>query len=153
MDLLSAIEHEYRNPSQHNLVILRAMTQILLARLLDADQQEPSPGKTGDLTFRRFIDLLRRPGHLAHRVFYYADLLGVSPQHLNTICRRVHGKSASDLITEQIVLEGKRYLLHTDQSITDVAEQLGFADPSHFVKYFKKMTGQTPASFRKLYGF
>ncbi|RRB07500.1 AraC family transcriptional regulator [Larkinella rosea] len=152
-DLLTAIETEYQNPSRHSLVILRAMTQILLARLLEADQQEFAPARTGDLTFRRFIDLLRQPGHLAHRVFYYADLLGVSPQHLNTICRRMHGKSAGELITEQIILEGKRHLLHTDQSITEVAEQLGFADPSHFVKYFKKITGHTPASFRKLSGF
>ncbi|WP_461111311.1 AraC family transcriptional regulator [Spirosoma jeollabukense] len=153
INLLAALETEYKNPSRHSLVILRAMTQILLARLLEVDQVESAPAKMSDQTFRRFIDLLRQPGHVAHRVFYYAERLGVSAQHLNTICRRVHGQSASELITEQIILEGKRYLIHTDQSITAVAEQLGFSDPSHFVKYFKKMTGQTPASFRKLNGF
>ncbi|AKD55194.1 AraC family transcriptional regulator [Spirosoma radiotolerans] len=153
VDLLITIENEYTSPSAHHFVILRALTQILLARLLNMDQQETEAPKTGDLTFRRFTELLRQPGPVEHRVFYYAEVLGVSPQHLNTICRRVHGKSASDLINEHIVLDAKRYLLHTDQSISELAEQLGFADPSHFVKYFKKMTAHTPASFRKLYGF
>ncbi|GAB4019664.1 helix-turn-helix domain-containing protein [Spirosoma koreense] len=154
IELLAAIENEYKHSSsRHRPVILRAMTQILLARLLDTDQLDSVPARTGDLTFRRFIDLLRQPGHLAHRVFYYAEKLGVSPQYLNTICRRARGKSASELITEQIVLEGKRYLLHTDLSVTEVAEHLGFTDPSHFVKYFKKITEHTPASFRKVHGF
>jgi len=152
-ELLVAIETEYKHPSQHSPAILRAMLQILLARLLAVDEPQLEPTKTGDLTYRRFINLLRQPGFLVHRVFSYAEKLGVTPQHLNSICRRVAGKSASELIAEQLVLEGKRYLLHTDQSVTEVAEQLGFSDPSHFVKYFKKWTNQTPASFRKLYGF
>lgn len=152
-ELLVAIEAEYRHPSQHSLVILRAMIQILLARLLAVNQPQPEPTKMGDSTYRRFIDLLRQPGCVVHRVFWYAEKLGITPQHLNTICRRVAGRSASELMADQVVLEAKRYLLHTDQSVTEVAEQLGFSDPSHFVKYFKKWTKQTPASFRKRYGF
>lgn len=152
-DLLVAIETEYKHPSPHNLVILRAMIQILLARLLAVDQPQPEPTQVSHLMYRRFINLLRQPSPLSHRVFSYGEKLGITPQHLNMICRRVSGKSASELIAEQIVLEGKRYLLHTDQRVTEVAEQLGFSDPSHFVKYFKKMTGDTPATFRKLNGF
>ncbi|MFC5411495.1 AraC family transcriptional regulator [Larkinella bovis] len=149
-DQLLALEKAYQNGSQNQLVVLRALLQLLLARLLEFNDQEVSVPKTGDLIFRRFMELLRQPGPLEHRVFHYASLLGVTPQHLNTICRRVHGKSASDLISEHLILEGKRFLLHTDRNVTEVAERLGFTDPSHFVKFFKRRVGQTPATFRKL---
>lgn len=127
--------------------------QLLLARLLDMNPPETEAPKAANRTFRRFMELLNQPGPVAHRVFHYADVLGVSPQHLNTICRRVQGKSASKLITEHIVLNAKRYLLHTEDSITDIADRLGFTDASHFVKYFRKATGHTPALFRKHAGF
>ncbi|GAB3281874.1 AraC family transcriptional regulator [Larkinella harenae] len=150
---LLALDKAYQASSPHQMVVLRALMQLLLARLLEIDQQAFEAPKTGELLFRRFIQLLRQPSPLEHRVFHYANTLGVTPQHLNTICRRVHGKSASDLIGEQILLESKRYLLHTDLNVTEVAEQLGFSDASHFVKYFKKMAGHTPSSFRRLNGF
>jgi AraC-like DNA-binding protein len=49
------------------------------------------------------------------------------------------------------LIEAKRYLLHTDNTINEIAEILLFSDASNFVKYFKKNTGFTPAQFRKHY--
>ena len=52
------------------------------------------------------------------------------------------------IINERIVLEAKRQILHSTLSIKEVAFQLGFEDPSYFVKFFKRMTGKMPKEFK-----
>jgi len=53
------------------------------------------------------------------------------------------------VLSEFIISEAKRLLLYTDNTIAEISFLLDFNDPSHFVKYFKRKTGQTPLSFRK----
>ena len=64
------------------------------------------------------------------------------------IVKKANGKSASELIAEQVLLEAKRYLIHTDNTVSEIACSLVFAGSSHFVKHFKKSTGETPQTFR-----
>jgi AraC-like DNA-binding protein len=82
-------------------------------------------------------------------VSHYADLLSLSPYQLNAITKASVGKTASDLITEQIILEAKRYLLATPNQIKDVADHLGYEDVSYFIRFFKKHTGHSPDAFRR----
>jgi AraC-like DNA-binding protein len=49
---------------------------------------------------------------------------------------------------DRMILEIKRLLTHTDMGISEIAYHLNFADQSYFSKYFKKLTNQTPLSFR-----
>ncbi|MNY79168.1 HTH-type transcriptional activator Btr [compost metagenome] len=52
------------------------------------------------------------------------------------------------MIHERIILEAKRLLLHSELNVNQIADKIGFEDPSYFVKYFKKYTSQSPVSFR-----
>jgi AraC-like DNA-binding protein len=81
----------------------------------------------------------------------YAGLLNTTPQNLNTVCRKHSGKSASELIISQLLLEAKRYILHTENTINEIAYTLSFSDPSNFVKFFKKHEKITPVQFRGKY--
>jgi len=47
-----------------------------------------------------------------------------------------------------LILEAKRMLLHSDDSIKEIAFQLGFEDASYFNKFFKRLTLQTPLQYR-----
>ena len=49
-----------------------------------------------------------------------------------------------------LVTEAKALLLHTDWSVADIAYSLGFEYTTYFNNYFKKQTGHTPLSLRKL---
>lgn len=150
VDMLIQLENEYRQPNGHSPSVLRGLTQVLFARLLQAAPDEFPVGTGGGALYRQFMNGLRTQTTSGNRVHHYARLLGVSPQRLNTVCRRVDGRSASELIGQQVILEAKRYLLHTDQTVTEIADALRFSDPSNFVKYFKKHTGQTPTVFKKM---
>lgn len=53
------------------------------------------------------------------------------------------------IINDRIVLEAKRQLQHTSLNITEISYNLGFEDPSYFVKFFKRLAGSMPSEFRK----
>jgi AraC family transcriptional activator of pobA len=79
----------------------------------------------------------------------YAELLYITPNHLNALCNDVLGISAGEVIRNRIALEAKRLLINNDLSVSEIAGQLNFADNSYFTKFFKKQVGLNPEEFRK----
>jgi AraC-like DNA-binding protein len=54
-----------------------------------------------------------------------------------------------EIINERITLEAKRVLAYSDKSVAETCFDLGFEDPSYFVKFFKRYAGVLPSDFRK----
>ena len=79
----------------------------------------------------------------------YVDLLFVTPNHLNALCKSTMGIQAGELIRNRIVLEAKRLLVNQDMTIIGISNELNFNDNSYFTKFFKKQVGITPEEFRK----
>ncbi|MEX2233323.1 MAG: AraC family transcriptional regulator [Cyclobacteriaceae bacterium] len=152
--LFSEMVKEYKEPSIHSAELIQGYLQVVLIKLLRNRQQPEVSNETmaGDSLYRKFIQLVQDAHPIGKvKVGEVASNLNVSTQHLNTILKKTSGKSASDLIAEQVILEAKRYLLHTDKTVSEIAFALRFSDPSHFVKHFKKATGETPQAFRSRY--
>lgn len=71
----------------------------------------------------------------------------VHPVHLARTFRRVQGESISAHL-RRLRIEKACSLLRCDYaSLADVAQQLGFADQSHFTRTFRRVTGTTPSRF------
>jgi AraC-like DNA-binding protein len=79
----------------------------------------------------------------------YAELLYITPNHLNALCRDLVGKTAGELIRERVLLEAKRLLTNLNITAAEIAYELNFQDNSYFSRFFRKYTGQTPEIFRK----
>ncbi|WP_256007428.1 helix-turn-helix domain-containing protein [Pedobacter deserti] len=79
----------------------------------------------------------------------YAELLYITPNHLNALCNDLLGMPAGEVIRNRVVLEAKRLLVNLDLPISEISLQLNFNDNSYFTKFFKKYVGQTPEEFRK----
>lgn len=79
----------------------------------------------------------------------YADMLHISANYLNKLCKQETGQTAGDLIRKQIIIEAQRLLHFTNLSISEIADKLGFDNVSYFVTFFKKKTQKTPEQFRK----
>ena len=60
----------------------------------------------------------------------------------------MHGKTPKQLIDEQLIAEAKVLLNEPQLSVTEIAEQLHFADQSYLSRFFKKNTGISPKEFR-----
>ena len=82
------------------------------------------------------------------KVEFYAQLIGISPKHLAHIIKKTTGKYPSEWLESYVVLESKKLLKSTDESVQNISYDLHFATPSHFVKFFKAKTGMTPKEFR-----
>ena len=79
---------------------------------------------------------------------FYAEKLGMTVDRLNDHVKRSTGVTAGHLIRQRVLTEAKRQLVFTTQPIHDISEELAFADPSHFARFFRKQTGTTPHEFR-----
>jgi AraC family transcriptional activator of pobA len=76
-------------------------------------------------------------------------MLSMTPYQLNAITKGLLKKTVSELINEYIILEAKRLLVGTVNQVNQIADELGYDDPSYFIRFFKKQTGLTPEAFRQ----
>jgi AraC family transcriptional activator of pobA len=72
----------------------------------------------------------------------------MTPDRLNDHVKRATGVTAGHLIRQRILIEAKRQLVFTLEPINEIAYDLGFSDPSHFARFFRKQTMTTPQDFR-----
>jgi AraC family transcriptional activator of pobA len=79
---------------------------------------------------------------------FYAEKLGVTVDRLNDHVKRSTGVTPGHLIRQRVLTEAERQLVFTAQPIHHIAEELDFADPSHFARFFRRQTGTTPHEFR-----
>ncbi|QDK77573.1 helix-turn-helix domain-containing protein [Spirosoma sp. KCTC 42546] len=96
-----------------------------------------------------FRQLLTRHILSKRTVNEYADLLAVTPNHLNKCVKETTGKPASVLIAEMLLLEAKVLLGQPGLSISEIAYRLSFDDLSYFARFFKKHTGLNPTNYRQ----
>ena len=116
-------------------------------RILGAIQLSPLTQKSFLIT--QFETLIRK--HLPDRksINFYASQMHMTPKYLSEVLKKENGRSAREVIQDLLILEARTLLLQTNDPISAVSHQLGFADPSHFIKLFRNKTGETPAVYRK----
>ncbi|MBD2769791.1 helix-turn-helix transcriptional regulator [Hymenobacter sp. BT664] len=96
----------------------------------------------------KFKRLLQQHVLRKKAVAEYADLLAVTPNHLNRCVKQISGRTAKDMILDMLLLEACVLLKQTEATVSEIAYQLGFATPSHFVKLFRIRQGFTPLEYR-----
>jgi AraC family transcriptional activator of pobA len=80
----------------------------------------------------------------------YAAALAVTPSHLNDTVKALSGAAVSTHLQARTILEAKRLLYYSDQSVKQIGYALGYDEPVYFGKLFKKVTGLTPQEFRRI---
>ena len=149
--ILEELFTEYQSHSQFSKPILHGLLMALFGKLLRLAEQEMKNPAIPVSLFERFQQLLQKEIPRLHKVNLFASLLNTTPQNLNAVCMKQAGRNASEMISSRILLEAKRYILHTENNINEIAEILSFSDTSNFVKFFKKAEGLTPVQFREKY--
>lgn len=150
-ELLTAIYSEFKLGGEYSKVITHGILRALTGKMLQIISCKPIGEDEPLPVYDKFQSLLSTECPKLHKVNQFADLLNVTPQNLNSICKKRCDESASLMINSQLLLEAKRFILHTDYSINEISEALFFSDTSNFVKFFKKSEGVTPLQFRQRY--
>lgn len=82
-------------------------------------------------------------------VHYLSQQLNISSGYLSDMLRTLIGKSAQQYIHEKIIEKAKEKLTTSEQSISEIAYELGFEHPQSFSKLFKTKMQITPLEFRQ----
>lgn len=98
-----------------------------------------------------FSKLLDKNFHMQKHVDFYAAQLAVTARVLTNATSKILGKTPKQLADERLLLEAKRLIIYGKDSGKAIALNLGFQEPTNFIKFFKNHTGVTPASFRVNY--
>ena len=154
LDITKRIQHEYQeNDDEYALGVIRSELHILTTKLFRVKQgsQQMVGDKKYLSQFIEFQNLVEQQVAQSTRVGHFARQMGVSTKTLNTITRSIVHKSAKDFIDEICIKQIKRYLIHSSESIKEVAFSMGFYETTNFYKYFKRNMRMTPEEFRSQY--
>jgi AraC family transcriptional activator of pobA len=135
----------YRLAMRGLLVLIAVGVARLAASRARTGAVTLQPADTTVAQLRALVDAFFRQERL---LGFYAEKLGMSVDRLNDHVKRATGVTAGHLIRQRVLTEAKRQLVFTAQPIHDISEELAFADPSHFARFFRKQTGTTPHEFR-----
>lgn len=132
-------------------MILYEYVKIFLyeaCHILDDTTSQSNLGKKDRSITNQFFQFVDKEYKENRKVDHYAELIGITPKHLAHVIKKTTGKYPSEWLENYAVLESKKLLRSTDESIQNISYDLNFATPSHFVKFFKARTGMTPKEFR-----
>jgi len=132
--------------------MLRSLLKRLLiqsTRMVKKDLPQPDISNVHLNVIREYNNLVEKHFREFHQVKDYADLLFKSPKTLSNLFPKYSDRSPIMVINDRILLEAKRLLLYSDKSTNEIASELGYLDPGHFSKFFKKHEGLSPTNFKK----
>ncbi|MFC7750521.1 helix-turn-helix transcriptional regulator [Paenibacillus thermoaerophilus] len=78
-----------------------------------------------------------------------ARLACLSVNHLLTAYRAMYGTTPYRHLVDRRIDQAKRWLRHTDRTVTDIALSLGFEEVSSFNKRFNQRVGCSPTAYRR----
>ncbi len=153
--ILNLLFIEYENTVQ----TARAYTLNSLVHLLGIWLERNAPSINSNLSqkdrasdyLKRFTQLVNQNFNRQLKLSTYASELGITEPYLNNICQQLLGKNAKQIVQQRVILEAKRHLIYTVQSISQIAYKLGFNDPAYFSRFFKRITRETPKDYRLNY--
>lgn len=152
-ELLQQMANELQNvKDNHQADILKNLLHnfLLYAEREKRKQNFIEIKKDADFDYvMLFKDLLENKYKTQKQVNYYAKEMGISEKRLNQATSKILGKSPKEIIDDRILLEAKRILAHTNESVKEICYFLGFEEPTNFIKYFKKHSKITPTEFRE----
>ncbi len=153
LQILKSIKAEVQKSDRHSHPIIHSYLNILLFLMLRFyEKQKPKSISMKNLPaakIREFEKAVNKHFLTKRFVSDYAHMLHVTPNYLNALCAKIKNKPAGSIIRERILLEAKRLLAHSDNSVSEIAYQLKFVDNSYFGRFFKKYSRVTPAQYRK----
>ena len=77
-----------------------------------------------------------------------ADAITVNASYLSTRFKRDGHKTVTDYIHSKKIGMAQYYLRNSKDSISSIAEKVGYQDDNYFYKMFKKHTNLTPSEYR-----
>ena len=143
----AGVADTYTGRTTHAL--LTALLSLIAGQLIAGVPETKAKESRGAIIEQSFRQLLKQHYTRWKQPNQYAAELAVTVAHLNDTVKEITGSSVSTHIRQRSILEAKRLLSFTDLSVKEIGYAIGYDEPVHFGKLFKKATGFTPLHFRR----
>ena len=147
-NIYKLLSEEY-NKGTENLPIVKSLLKVFLLKLIQIKDLEFTDHDINQTRVYEFLMLLESNFLTVRNTDFYAGKLGISSKRLNQILKDKLDKTGMQIIHDRIILEAKRLIIHSEQSIKEISFELGFSDRPYFSRFFKKQTGESPDTFQK----
>lgn len=149
MQLVDHIREEYQEQESGFQEVILNYVHVLLLKCRRLESATSSIADSAEKQlFHTFQQTLEAFFKEENRVTFYAKALAVSNDKLNQVVKSVSGSTPGEMIASRLLLEAKRWLLHSEKSIKEVAYLLNFQDNAYFNRWFKKRENCSPGEFR-----
>lgn len=129
----------------------KSLFSLFLIDIINYLRKEPNLSKYSIRKEHQIIDFLNLVSKYYkknHELAFYASKLEITPEYLARIVKEVTGLTAGEHIDNMLIMEASWLLRATNLSISEIAEQLNFADQASFSKFFKRNKGVSPKDYR-----
>ena len=137
----------------HGISAMRDHVLTVILNLVNSLSQRDEQDRAGHrprnvIVFNRFVSLVAEHCDSQRTLDFYASRLCLSKQYLGSIIMEVSHRSARQWIDEAALQRIKVMLLHSTATLSTISDRMSFTEPSHFSRYFKRLTGLTPNEYR-----
>lgn len=150
--ILESLIEEFENKETAQYDMLQSyLKQFIVHSVRIKKEHYPLKNDVETKLFKDFSLLVEQNYKTIHSVANYAERLGISPKSLTKHFQKVGVETPSDFIKNRIILEAKRKLIYSDDSVKHIGYDLGFNDSAYFTRFFTKATSKSPLQFKKEY--
>lgn len=151
--LIALIKSFYdKKPSPNKAEIIRHLIMALINMISEGYTEMPHSKTSAKSRKHQIIDdfyqLILKYTHEQRTVDFYAEKLHLTPQYLSTFLKEKTGRSVSQWVDHILIVQAKTLLKSTNLSIKEISNDLNFGETSVFCRYFKRITGISPTSYR-----
>ena len=154
--LIELIMQEFHDNQAFCTQNVKSLLNILITNFIRSIfEQKQFKTSAWQLYDTRLINLEKYISDNPNRFFSVSELaeyLNISTRHLNNIIDDELGISAKSFIDIRKAKQASKLLLETDLNLQQISEQLGFSDHNNFNRFFKRVEGMSPGSFRRSKG-
>ncbi len=129
--------------------ILQSYLNILILSLVRLTKIKKPSVVEPEVIVPQFQKLVEANFRQHHGLEFYADVLKISPRALTMRTSRHLKKAGRQIIFDRLLLEAKRLLAYSEESVSVIGYSLGFEDANHFSRFFKTQSQETALKFRE----
>lgn len=145
-DMLDQLIHEGVHGYVEKSTVLSALELIITTGIRRDSQQALTPKDGPAQVYDLVMQVLHENFSEINSLAELADRTGYGAEYLCRVFKRYHNESPYQTLLRMKMNEAFRLLKEGRLRVMDIAEQVGFQDPLHFSRVFRKVMGMAPST-------